>query len=134
MTFATPAQQRRARKQLEGHENTHRDALKRFAWNAGYLAYNTHRSDKSPPGYPDLIVLSPPDWPGLPTLIVAELKRPGNRPTEPQRSWLNAFAHLGTLINRAVGFELVLVTLLIVPDGNQAFCDLLLARKRERLP
>lgn len=49
------------------------------------------RSDGSPPGWPDEII----GQPGRSLVLVRELKRTGQHPTEPQRMWLAILAGAG---------------------------------------
>jgi hypothetical protein len=55
-----------------------------LARQCGWLEYHTHRSDRSPAGFPDLVLAR------APRLIFAELKVGSNKPTKAQREWLNA--------------------------------------------
>jgi hypothetical protein len=55
----------------------------------GWLAYHTHDSRRSAPGFPDLVMLR-----GL-RLLVAELKVGRNRLTRDQAVWLAAFRAAG---------------------------------------
>ena len=50
----------------------------------GWRWYHTHRSDRSPSGFPDLVLVHPKR--GL--VVFAELKREGGRTTQAQRDWL----------------------------------------------
>jgi len=50
-----------------------------------WFVYHTHDSRRSIAGFPDLVLLRPPQ------LIVAELKVGRNRPTSEQNLWLNLF-------------------------------------------
>ena len=50
----------------------------------GWLAYHTWRSDHSPAGFPDLVLVRGD------RIIFAELKAKGNVPTEAQMGWLIA--------------------------------------------
>lgn len=54
----------------------------------GWLGYHTHRSDRSPAGFPDLALVHP----GAGRLIFAELKRQRRsaKPTAAQMEWLDA--------------------------------------------
>lgn len=132
--LATPARRRRAVREFEGRENDWRDAITALAGGLGYLVYFTMRSTRSPAGFPDLVIVTPPNWPGTPTLIVAELKRPGNRPTLAQRAWLDALAAISRIANAAVGRDLMLVCLWIVPDEIEAITALLRQRAQRRAP
>ena len=53
----------------------------------GWLAYHTHDSRRSAPGFPDLTLAKP----GHP-LILAELKRQGNKLSHDQEVWLGVLA------------------------------------------
>ena len=57
------------------------------------LYYHTHRSQHSPAGFPDVVILSPIHG----TRLVAELKRERKsaKPTDPQVEWLDAFGTCG---------------------------------------
>ena len=56
---------------------------------AGWLSYHTHRSDRSPAGFPDVCAVR-----GL-RVIFAELKRNDTHPTPSQIEWLNRLARTG---------------------------------------
>jgi len=65
-------------------------AVVRLAKMTGWLVYFTQRSDRSPAGFPDLILARNG------TLIAWELKRSAkSRPTPQQRAWLAALAECG---------------------------------------
>jgi hypothetical protein len=51
----------------------------------GWLYYHTHRSQHSPAGFPDTMVIQGE------RLVAAELKREGQEPTPAHRQWLEAF-------------------------------------------
>lgn len=59
------------------------------AWKLPY--YHTHDSRHSPDGFPDTVIIAQH------RLIIAELKREGNRPTAAQQRWLDAFAQVRTV-------------------------------------
>lgn len=56
-----------------------------FAQLKRWWCYHTHDSRRSVAGFPDLVLLRPPQ------LIVAELKIGKNKPTPEQNLWLNLF-------------------------------------------
>lgn len=64
-----------------------------YAKDRGWLTYHTFDSRRSTPGFPDLVMLR--TTPAGTRLVVAELKMPGNKPTEAQRCWLRAFERSG---------------------------------------
>lgn len=53
--------------------------------------YHTHRSQHSPAGFPDTVMIRDS------TLLVAELKRIGEIPTAAQEAWLAAFGQVRTV-------------------------------------
>lgn len=55
----------------------------------GWDWYFTQRSDRSPSGFPDLVLLRRRP---APRLVFAELKRVGRSPTAAQRRWLTGLA------------------------------------------
>ncbi|MFI6634315.1 hypothetical protein ACIBI7_36000 [Nonomuraea fuscirosea] len=57
----------------------------------GYLIYWTWNSKHSPAGFPDIYLLHP----GTGRIIIRELKRVGNKPTEAQQAWLDGFGVAG---------------------------------------
>gem|GEM_PF-1729348 len=63
-----------------------------YAKDRGWMTYHTHDSRRSTAGFPDLVMVR---MTGSARLIVAELKMPGNKPTEAQRTWLRAFERSG---------------------------------------
>lgn len=56
-----------------------------FATLHRWFAYHVNDSRRTVPGFPDLVLLRPPQ------LIVAELKVGKNKPTPEQNLWLNLF-------------------------------------------
>lgn len=69
-------------KQFEGQiENL----LKLFKWKY----YHTWNSEHSEEGFPDVIAIRPP------RLLVAELKKEGEEPTDEQWAWLDCFSLAG---------------------------------------
>ena len=50
----------------------------------GWLFYHTHDSRRSPGGFPDLVLVRPPE------IIFAELKRDDGKLTKAQSTWLGA--------------------------------------------
>lgn len=66
-----------------------------LAQRLGWLAYHTHRSDRSPAGFPDLTLVHPRAG----RLIFAELKRQKrSNPTPAQVAWLDALNVVGDSI------------------------------------
>ena len=55
---------------------------------AGFVAYHTWNSQKSAPGFPDLVMAKPG------RLLFVELKRHGKHPTEAQQAWLDTLAQV----------------------------------------
>lgn len=56
----------------------------------GYLVYHTYRSDRSEPGFPDLVCVKP----GRPVAFV-ELKVKSGRLSVPQRRWMDRLEQAG---------------------------------------
>lgn len=61
-------------------------AVRRVANVSGWRAYHTYRSDKSEPGFPDLVLVRDE------RLVFAELKAQRGRLEPAQHAWLNALA------------------------------------------
>ena len=50
---------------------------------SGWMAYHTHRSDRSEPGFPDLVLCRPP------RVVFAELKTEKGKVSACQKLWLD---------------------------------------------
>jgi hypothetical protein len=72
----------KAMMEKELQENVRKLALAR-----GYRYYHTHRSEHSPSGFPDCVLIRNNASGGR--LIFAELKREGKDPTPDQQAWLD---------------------------------------------
>lgn len=59
-----------------------------FAKQMGWMVYHTHNSQRSEPGFPDLVMIRPP------RVVVAELKRVTGKVTPDQEKWLAAFRRI----------------------------------------
>jgi hypothetical protein len=55
----------------------------------GFDSYHTYRSDRSEPGFPDLVLMRPP------LLLFRELKTDRGRLTIPQRRWIEELIACG---------------------------------------
>lgn len=62
-----------------------------YAKECGWLLYHTYRSVRSPSGFPDLVLLRPPN------ALFVELKRLGRtaKVTESQQTWLDTLSQCG---------------------------------------
>jgi VRR-NUC domain len=65
------------------------DQVRQLARINGWLAYHTHDSRRSDAGFPDLVLVRPPE------LIVAELKTERGRVTGAQSHWIEALLASG---------------------------------------
>lgn len=67
-----------------------RDLATTFGW----LRYHTHRSERSEPGFPDLVLVHPKAR----RLVFAELKRQKTHLTERQEEWYHALLGVWTAV------------------------------------
>jgi hypothetical protein len=71
-------------------EKAFQEAVKRFAFDHGWMYYHVYNARNSPAGFPDVtLVRVDPAGAGA-RLVFAELKMPGKVPTAAQRQWLEA--------------------------------------------
>ena len=61
--------------------------VRQLALSTGWLFYHTHNSERSDPGFPDVVLCRPG------ALIFAELKDARRKPTEDQIVWLDVLQH-----------------------------------------
>lgn len=61
----------------------------------GWLAYHTHDSRRSEPGFPDLVLVHPRTG----DLVVAELKATKGRVSHAQQAWIDALAAAGITVH-----------------------------------
>ena len=66
-------------------------AVRDLARLLGFLTYHTHRSDRSEPGFLDLVLIHP----RIGRLAIAELKTEKGRVTPAQHVWIAAFRTAG---------------------------------------
>lgn len=70
-------------------------AVVKLAVGNGFLAYHTHNSRRSEPGFPDWVFLKPPK------LVIAELKTMKGRFTAEQEQWLDLLSLVpGIIVKR----------------------------------
>ena len=62
-----------------------------FAKRHGWKCYHTYRSDRSEPGFPDLVMIRPASNGQAARIVVAELKAGKNECTPAQREWVALF-------------------------------------------
>lgn len=67
-------------------EAQHQAAVVELAEFCGWRVYHTYDSRRSHPGWPDLVLVRPPE------LIIAELKTDKGRVTRAQQDWLDDLA------------------------------------------
>lgn len=77
-------------------EAAFQQALTNMATAFGWRWYHTHRSDRSPPGFPDLVLVRGP------RLIFAELKAEKGVVSGAQQEWLDALAMVAAEIACAI--------------------------------
>lgn len=65
------------------------DRVRSDAQACGLLTYHTHRSDRSEPGWPDLVLLGPGG------MAIRELKAYGGTVSHPQRRWISGLTAVG---------------------------------------
>lgn len=65
--------------------------VRRIAKRGGWLVYHTHRSDRSEPGWPDLVLVHVPTS----RLLVVELKATKGRISPAQAEWIGALSGCG---------------------------------------
>lgn len=66
-------------------------AVRDLARLRGFLTYHTHRSDRSEPGFPDLVCVHPRTG----DVVIAELKTSRGRVSQAQQAWLDALHAAG---------------------------------------
>lgn len=64
-------------------------AVREIAQMQGWTTYHTYRSDRSEPGFPDLVLMRPPQ------MLFRELKSDRGRLKPEQRRWLTELAACG---------------------------------------
>jgi hypothetical protein len=72
-------------------EETLQDAVLELSQRLGWLAYHTHNSRRSQPGFPDLVLVHGRSR----RLLFVELKSTTGRLSPTQRTWLDALAAAG---------------------------------------
>lgn len=80
-----PSRQRTQGPGDDSRERALQELVRQACGVQGFLYYHTHRSQPSPAGFPDTIAIRGE------RLIVAELKRAGQEPSQEQARWLEAF-------------------------------------------
>ena len=110
MSFATPAEQAKALKQLAGDERAFQRRIEQYARLRGWMAYSIPDSRRATErGYPDLTLVHPggPPGPREPRVAWAEMKTDDGPIRPEQRAWLSALQRAARIANQATGRELV---------------------------
>ena len=81
----TAQDKRKGHRTWQTSETMFRDRVVALAKRSGWMTYFTQRSDRSPAGFPDLVLLRGE------AAIVAELKLPGGKLSVAQYRWLEAW-------------------------------------------
>lgn len=89
-----------------------------LATTLGFRYYHTHRSEKSPSGFPDLVLVGR-------RVVYLELKREKTQPTPAQRDWLTALHDAGAEVYLARPRHLQALTLVLARGDQTARQELL---------
>lgn len=96
------------------------ETIRQAAMRAGALYYHTHNSKRSPPGFPDVVIVTSPSivW-HPPRLLCFEVKTAKGKVSQAQRDWLNRL--------RAAGIQAFVVRPVETPDsiGLQTAVDII---------
>jgi hypothetical protein len=79
-----------------GSEAAFQRQIEQLAGFYGWTTYHTHDSRRSAPGFPDLVLVRPPE------LIFAELKTDKGRIRPEQQQWLTMLYEVSVAVERAV--------------------------------
>ena len=92
MTRRTPEERALIKQYADVTEAMVQDNIEKAAKLVGFgMIYHTHRSDRSPAGFPDLVMLHRSG-----RMVVVECKRQDNDPTDDQVAWLQGFENLAS--------------------------------------
>lgn len=69
--------------------------IRRLARDHGWLTYHTHRSDRSEPGFPDLVLVRE-------CIIFAEVKTNSGKLTQEQHTWLSVLEQASARVDAVV--------------------------------
>ena len=90
MTRRTPEERALIKLYADVTEKMVQASIEKAAKLVGFgMIYHTHRSDRSPAGFPDLVMLHRSG-----RMVVVECKRQDNDPTDDQVAWLDGFDDL----------------------------------------